>query len=180
MTALGGWENFYVIVGSSAGALIGLQFVVMALVADMPRTPAQAQAGHAFATPNIVHFGAVLMLSAALSAPWHSIGGAAVLWGLMGLGGVAYAIIVARRQRVQNTYQPVFEDWLFHAVLPFAAYATLSASACAARAHPTECLFGVATAALLLLFIGIHNAWDAVTYHVFVNKPKHDQAEQPR
>jgi hypothetical protein len=146
MTPLAGWENFYVIVGSSAGALIGLQFVVMALVADMPRTPAQAQAGHAFATPTIVHFGAVLMLSAALSAPWHSIGGAAVLWGLMGLGGVAYAIIVARRQRVQNTYQPVFEDWLFHAVLPFAAYATFSASACAARAYPTECLFGVATA----------------------------------
>ena len=86
MTPLAGWENFYVIVGSSAGALIGLQFVVMALVADMPRTPAQAQAGHAFATPTIVHFGAVLMLSAALSAPWHSIGGAAVLWGLMGLG----------------------------------------------------------------------------------------------
>jgi hypothetical protein len=39
MTTLAGWENFYVIVGSSAGALIGLQFVVMALVADMPRSP---------------------------------------------------------------------------------------------------------------------------------------------
>jgi len=26
------WENFYIIVGSSAGALTGLQFVVMALV----------------------------------------------------------------------------------------------------------------------------------------------------
>jgi hypothetical protein len=63
MTALAGWENFYVFVGSSAGALIGRQFVVMALVADMPRTRAQAQAGHAFATPAIVHFGAVLMLS---------------------------------------------------------------------------------------------------------------------
>ena len=36
MTALSGWENFYVIVGSSAGALIGLQFVVMTLIADMP------------------------------------------------------------------------------------------------------------------------------------------------
>ena len=33
MTALAGWENFYVIVGSSAGALIGLQFVVVALIA---------------------------------------------------------------------------------------------------------------------------------------------------
>jgi hypothetical protein len=28
-------------------------------------------------------------------------------------------------------------------------------------------MFGVATAALLLLFIGIHNGWDAVTYQVF-------------
>jgi hypothetical protein len=36
MTAIAGWENFYVIVGSSAGALIGLQFVVMTLVADRP------------------------------------------------------------------------------------------------------------------------------------------------
>jgi len=66
MTALGGWQNFYVIVGSSAGALIGLQFVVMALVSDMPRTADQAQAGHAFATPTIVPFGTVLLLSAAL------------------------------------------------------------------------------------------------------------------
>jgi len=34
MTALDGWENFYVIVGSSAGALIGLQFVVITLIAN--------------------------------------------------------------------------------------------------------------------------------------------------
>ena len=36
MTALDGWENFYVIVGSSAGALIGLQFVVLTLIAGRP------------------------------------------------------------------------------------------------------------------------------------------------
>jgi len=35
MTALAGWENFYVIVGSSAGALIGLQFFIT-LIADTP------------------------------------------------------------------------------------------------------------------------------------------------
>ena len=33
LSALSRWENFYVIVGSSAGALTGLQFVVMALIA---------------------------------------------------------------------------------------------------------------------------------------------------
>jgi hypothetical protein len=180
MTALAGWENFYVIVGSSAGALIGLQFVVMALVANLPGTPGQAQAGHAFATPNIVHFGTVLLLAAALCAPWHGIGAAAVCWGLVGVVGVAYALIVVRRLRAQNVYRPVFEDWLFHALLPFTAYATLPASACLARAHPYGALFAVAAVALLLLFVGIHNAWDAVTYHIFVVKPRRQDAEPHR
>ena len=75
MTPLSGWQNFYVIVGSSAGALIGLQFVVMALIADLPRGPGAAQAGQAFATPTIVHFSSVLLLSAALCAPWHGMEG---------------------------------------------------------------------------------------------------------
>jgi hypothetical protein len=75
MTALAGWENFYVIVGSCAGALIGLQFVVITLIADRPITPDLAQASDAFATPTVVHFGTVLLLSAALNAPWHGIGG---------------------------------------------------------------------------------------------------------
>ena len=35
----------------------------------------------------------------------------------------------------------------------------------------TPCLASRA-AALLLLFIGIHNAWDAIAYHVFVNMRK--------
>jgi hypothetical protein len=64
MMALAGWENFYVIVGSSAGALIGLQFVVITLIADMPITDGGVQASSAFATPTIVHFGAVLLLAA--------------------------------------------------------------------------------------------------------------------
>ena len=45
-----------------------------------------------------------------------------------------YTVIVARRLRVQTTYKPVFEDWLFHVLLPFSAYAALAVSACAA--HP--------------------------------------------
>ena len=54
MPAFTGRENFYVIVASSAGALIGLQFVVITLIADRPITPGQAQAGDTFATPTIV------------------------------------------------------------------------------------------------------------------------------
>jgi hypothetical protein len=171
MTPLSVRENFYVIVGSSAGALIGLQFVVLTLIASRPVGAGTAQAGHAFATPTIVHFGSVLLLAGILSAPWQEITPGAVLWGLLGLSGILYASVVIRRMRRQATYKPVFEDWLFHVLLPLAAYTTLAVTTLAAGSHLRRALFGIGAAALLLLFIGIHNAWDAVTYHVF-DKPK--------
>ena len=169
MLELAKWDNFYVIVGSAAGALIGLQFVVITLIAEKPPVDAE-KASAAFASPTIVHFGVVLFLSAFLHAPWQTITIAAVLWGLLGLGGVTYSVIVARRMRKQAAYKPEFEDWLFHMMLPLAAYAILALSSFAAPAHTREALFGVGGAALLLLFIGIHNAWDSVSYHVLVTR----------
>jgi hypothetical protein len=175
MTALAGWQNFYEIVGSSAGALIGLQFVAMSLITNMPSARIDPQAGGAFATPTIIHFGTVLALAGLLSAPWEGIGPPMVIFGLVGLNGVAYTVIVVRRMRRQKAYKPEFEDWLFHVLLPFAAYATLAGSAYAARTYPHEALFGTGAAVLLLLFIGIHNAWDAVTYHVYVKSRDRDR-----
>lgn len=168
MSPLAEWSSFYKIVGSAAGALIGLQFVVMTLIAERPAIRV-GEAGAAFATPTIVHFGAVLLLSALLRAPWQTITVAAAIWGLVGFSGAAYGVVVARRMRKQAVYRPEFQDWLFHAVLPMAAYTVLALSAFAAPSQTREMLFGVGAAALLLLFIGIHNAWDGVFYHVFAN-----------
>lgn len=177
MPALTEWESFYVIVGSSAGALIGLQFVVITLIAEAPILKDLERASRAFATPTIVHFGAVLLLSAVISAPWHGIAAAAVLWAMLGLVGMSYVLIVVRRMRIQAAYTPEFEDLLFHVLLPFAAYATLVGSAYAVRSNLDAALFSVGAAALLLLFVGIHNAWDAVTYHVFLGKKEQKPAE---
>jgi hypothetical protein len=60
---LAGWANFYVIIGSSAGALTGLQFVVITLIAQA-RRPASRQDLRAFGTPAVVHFCAALLVSA--------------------------------------------------------------------------------------------------------------------
>src|ERR1051325_11476499 len=170
MSPLSGWENFYVIVGSSAGALIGLQFVVITLIAGSTINRGDAQAGDAFSTPSVVHFGVVLLLSAVISAPWGGIGAVAILCGLVGLSGVVYSVVVARRMRAQTAYKPVFEDWFFYVLLPLAAYVMLAGAAFAARADARPPLFVVGAAALLLLFIGIHNAWDTVTHVVFVQR----------
>jgi hypothetical protein len=169
MPELAAWDSFYVIVGSAAGALIGLQFVVVTLIAQRPTRPGP-DAPAAFSTPTIVHFGAVLLLSALLRAPWQTIAAPAVLWGLVGSGGIVYAVIVLRRMRRQGVYEPQFEDWLFHIVLPMAAYALLMLSAFATVLLSRQALFGVGAAALLLLFIGIHNSWDTIFYHVFFSK----------
>jgi hypothetical protein len=175
MTELAKWDSFYVIMGSAAGALIGLQFVVLTLIADRPHT-GSAEAGAAFGSPTVVHFGVVLFLAALLHAPWQTINIVAILWGLLGFGGIVYSVIVVRRMRKQAAYKPIFEDWLCHVALPFAAYAILALASLAALSYTREALFGVGSSALLLLFIGIHNAWDGVSYHVLVNLPKKNLA----
>src|SRR5581483_5082816 len=128
------WNSFYVIVGSAAGALIGLQFVVISLVATRTRA-GTADAGAAFSTPSVVHFCVVLLLAAVASVPWHAISAVAMAWGFVGVGGIAYTGVVVRRMRVQTIYRPVFEDWVFHVLLPFAAYAMLAAAAYVARSQ---------------------------------------------
>ena len=157
------WESFCVIVGSSAAALTGLQFVVIALIAEA-RSARSLREIDAFGTPTIVHFCAVLLISAILTAPWRTVSNPSVALGACGLAGVVYGGIVLYRARRQTGYTPVFEDWLWHTVLPFVAYGILTAASIALRRYAEAALFAIAAAALLLLFIGIHNAWDTVTW----------------
>ena len=49
-------------------------------------------------------------------------------------------------------------------MLPLIAYAALLIAALLLPRQATSPLFVVGGAALLLLFIGIHNAWDSVLY----------------
>jgi hypothetical protein len=157
------WESFYVIVGSSGAALTGLQFVVIALMTELRRRRTTAQFD-AFATPTIVHFCAALLVSAILSAPWGEVSSAAIAIGVTGAAGLVYTALVVRRVRRQTVYSLVFEDWLFHTALPFLSYATLLSGGLTVVHHTVDALFGIGSASILLLLIGIHNAWDSVTY----------------
>ena len=160
-SVLRAWEAFYVIVGTSAGALIGLQFVVLTLITEAGVIRGTRETLSAFASPNVVHFCSGLLVSAVFSAPWPGMGGPAIAAGLFGGAGLIYSIAVLRRAMRQKDYKPVLEDWIWHAALPLAAYAALVIAGLRLTAGM---LYAVAAAALLLVFIGIHNAWDTVTY----------------
>jgi hypothetical protein len=166
MALLGGWENFYVIVGSSAGALIGLTFVAVTLIGEA-RVRGARQGIDAFNTPTVVHFGAVLFAASLLSAPWPSLLPPAFILGVCGLAGLLYTVVVALRQLHMNRstiYTPVMEDWLWYVACPFVTYAALMVAALLLTGDPAVALFAVGAVLVLLLFLGIHNAWDLVTY----------------
>jgi hypothetical protein len=162
-SVIAAWSDFYVIVGSSAAALTGLQFVVIALVNDL-RQAASEQAISAFSTPTVVHFAMALLTSAIVVAPWPALWHAGLTAVACGIGGFIYQLVVLRRARSQTQYKPVLEDWIWHVTLPMVAYALLTVSAILLARYETWAPFGVAAAVLLLVFIGIHNAWDTVTY----------------
>jgi hypothetical protein len=180
--ALAGWESFYVVVGTSAAALTGLQFVVITLATDR-RTNASTNSTtiDAFATPTIVHFCVALFVSATLSAPWPDLFGAAVMLSLCGLAGVLYSALIVWRATHQTGYKMVAEDWVWHVAFTALAYTALFGAGLMLRRTPAVSLFGIAGAALLLMYIGIHNAWDTTTYFIAhaVAKPNENGESTP-
>jgi hypothetical protein len=86
-------------------------------------------------------------------------------------------VVVTRRAARQTDYRPVLEDWIWHNALPFGAYAMLTSASIALLRYAPTALFVIGAAMLLLLFIGIHNAWDTVTY-VAVELKKQPPTEQ--
>lgn len=173
-TSLRAWESFYVIVGSSAGALTGLQFVVLTLVAEISTSRRNRDATSAFSSPTIVHFCMALFVAAVLSVPWSNAGRASAAISVCGAAGILYSIVVLRRTFRQDLYRPVLEDWIWHIVLPFLSYAAIFSAGQLVRSHAENALLLVGGAALLLIFIGIHNAWDSVTYITHVMLPREE------
>jgi len=167
---LSAWENFYLITGPSAAALTGLQFVVIALLADVG--VGSTLSVSAFGTPTILHFCTVLLLAGILTAPWTTLTAPAIAIGASGVIGVAYMALAMKRSRRQGTYKPVLEDWIWYTIVPLIAYIALIVSGVVMRGHAEAALIIVGAVVLLLLFLGIRNAWDTVVYIVVAGRER--------
>lgn len=163
---LSAWSSFYVLTGSSAAALTGLMFVVISIVtARLGSDVVKNRDGiSTFSTPTVMHFAGVLLASAVLCAPWRTLEFVAVLMAAMGLFGLCYIFRIALRASRFTEYRADLEDWAWYMILPVIAYGTILAGAVALALVPADALFAVAFGLVLLILIGIRNAWDVVTY----------------
>jgi hypothetical protein len=160
--ALSSWQNFYVIVGSSAGALTGLQFVVITLVTQT-RAARDMRDIHAFGTPTVIHFCTALLLSAVMTAPWQSFASLGVCLAACGAVGVAYSFRVFWHAR-KAAYNPDVEDWVWYVVFPLVAHLALSGAGVLVWSNVSWSLAAIAGGAVMFLLLGVRNAWDAVTF----------------
>jgi hypothetical protein len=157
------WSSFYVIVGSSAGGLTGLTFVVIALIADAH--VARLSGMRAYISPTVVHFCSVLGIAALLNIPGHTPWSIGLCIGASGLIGVFYSIgTTVHLHRNRPRYVPETGDWIWNALLPTLCYLILLIAGMLAPLYVRAALYATAAVSLLLLLIGIHNAWDIAVW----------------
>ncbi len=162
------WANFYTMIGSSSAALTGLVFVASTLVAarreSRPEGVAVSAGTSVFTSPVVVIFCSVFLISCIFAAPWPSPGFAGSLIGLTGLFGVLYVSRVIFRATRLEGYIADPEDWAWFMYLPLISYIVICASGFALVHIPVHASFALAAATVMLIFIGIRNAWDVITY----------------
>ena len=174
LSLLNNWQNFYSIIGTAAATLTGLMFVATTLLAGLNAHVETAHAGiSAFNTPTVVQFCAVLLLAGIFSAPWQSFTGISLLLGLLSVAMVCYQIIIMRRMWQMPHYQSTLEDWVWYMVLPLLADIMLLVAAILLIKSPSLALYLVGAAMLMLLLIGIRNAWDNVTFLALMRSHSH-------
>jgi hypothetical protein len=166
------WSNFYVMIGGSAAALTGLMFVVITLVSGLERSLPSHDGIGTFSTPTVLYFCCALILAATFCAPWHELLIPGILTALAGLVGCAYVAHTMHRATRLQTYKPDLEDWTWFWCLPFVAFATMLAAGIELPHKVHQAFFAIGAAVVLLIFIGIRNSWDVVTYLAFSSVEK--------
>ena len=160
------WETFYLVVGTSAGALVGVMFIVATLTAEIAVD--QINRGTIiYQNPTVFHFGAIVAVSALALVPEHLLPAVAVLTVATGIAGLVYAGLTLRRiSEPYEFYEATPSDYVFFAGLPGVSYLLMIAGGTMVFWIPEIAAEAIGAGTLLLLLVSIRNAWDVATFAV--------------
>ena len=160
-----GWDSFFQITGEAGATLIGLLFLVVSFSQNRDRSR-MLRAASIYLTPTALHFAIVLTISTLAVAPRLSVPVRAAVMlvaALTGLGNGIWACI-GMRSRTPGAEPPHWSDFWLYGAAPTAVYLGLTAAAVALAAGAEWSVHAMAAFLLILLLIGIRNAWDLVTW----------------
>jgi hypothetical protein len=156
------WHDFYVIVGTSAAGLTGLMFVVASL-STQAIVARRADGVRAFVTPTVLFFATVLVVAAIMTIPLISATILVIVLALGSVGAVSYLFVI-RGHKVWRQSKLDGRDWLWYVGLPILSYVLILAAAVCIWLRTTVGLEILGGTTILLIVIGIRNAWDLVLW----------------
>ena len=177
ITQLQPWQNFYMLLGTASATLAGLMFIAISLGGTRRPTDAERAmvqlAYSAFLSPTYIHFVYVLVTAVVVFVPTLNETVFGVMLVLTGAGSLGYILrhLPFLRERYRGGSLDR-SDLVWYSLMPSICYllyldagiALLRAIAGAAsRGHALDAL---ATASLLLIVIGVRNAWDLVVFQM--------------
>jgi hypothetical protein len=151
------WQDFYVLVGTAAAALIALLFVAVSIGVGALSRDRQGPT-RTYMSPVAFHFAAVLFVAAVALIPSHTRTSLGLLLGSGAVVGMVYAAYVIRRLLTDNISD--LPDRLAYGLAPLVAYATIFAAAVLLHGGSERGADVLASAVLLLLIVNVRNAWD--------------------
>lgn len=158
------WHDFYALIGTASVTLVGLMFVAASIGAGV--FTREHQAGiRSFLSPRVVHFSEVLVICLLATIPtqtWLSLG---VLQTGAGAIGLAYSGWTWRRMMKHGIIASIdVADRLWYALLPIVAYLLVTAAGVSLLRQSQRSFDILALALILLLLLGIRNAWDMTVW----------------
>ena len=161
-----GWNDYFVLIGTASGGLIGLLFVVITLTSGLDRRRSLRASG-VYMTPNVVHFAVTLVASALVLAPRIStrvdalvLGGAA----LAGLGNAVRTCLGVAAFAKESGSPPHWSDMPAYGIAPGLLYVLLFGDAVAVWFGMAFAPFALAGLLMVLMLLAIRNAWDLITW----------------
>ncbi len=163
LDALHDWHEFFIAIGAASAGLLGAMFVVASIGSGF-LTKKHAAATRVFLTPTVIHLATVMFACALTVVPTLERVSFGVVFGLGGLIGLIYSceigLNVKRRREIDA------EDRIWYAALPVLGYAAIAVAGLLALLGKPAGLEILAAALVLLLAVGIRNAWDMILFFV--------------
>lgn len=160
------WHDFYLLVGTASATLVGLMFVAASIGASIfnqDRQPAMS----AFIGSTVVHFSAVLLICILAAIPSHTWGTFGAVIAAAGLVGLGYSGRIWVQIFIRRSFAVDIVDRLFYGLVPVVGYLLVAIAGFLLLLRLGTAGADLLAAALItLLFAGIHNAWDMMSWMV--------------
>lgn len=158
--ALGPWHEFYVLLGTASGTMIGLLFVA-ATVGSGVFSSSRRAALRIFLSASVVNFSSILASSLIVVSPvpnWILLG---VLITGCGLFGLIHSGLAWRDTHREGLIASIdLEDRTWYVAFPVLGYLLVAGSGIALGLQMDLGCVALAVSTGMLLLIGLHNAWD--------------------